>query len=58
VEVLWVPSLIGVLHGGLMDISTADLMSDAAWVLAVNFLLSIAYELYRSTVRAGDSEYD
>ena len=41
-----------------MTTSTSDLMSDAAWVLVATFLLSITYELYRATVRAGDSEYD
>jgi phosphatidylserine synthase len=36
----------------------SDLMSDAAWVLTVTFAISIAYELYRSTIRAGVSEHD
>jgi hypothetical protein len=41
-----------------MTMTTADLMSDAAWVLVGTFLLSIMYELYRATIRAGDSKYD
>lgn len=35
-----------------------DLMTDAAWVLATASTLSIVYELYRSTVRAGTSAHD
>lgn len=35
-----------------------DLMNDAAWVLATASTLSIVYELYRSTVRAGTSQHD
>jgi phosphatidylserine synthase len=36
----------------------SDLTRDAAWVLIVTFSLSIVYELYRATIRAGDSEHD
>ena len=35
-----------------------DFMNDAAWVLSAAFTLSIVYELYRSTIRAGTSEHD
>lgn len=35
-----------------------DLTSDAAWVLTATFTLSIAYELYRATVRSGVSAHD
>lgn len=58
VGALWVPSLVGTSHAGLMYVSTADLIRDAAWVLVVAFVVSIAYELYRATIRAGDSRYD
>lgn len=35
-----------------------DLTSDAAWVLTATFTLSIIYELYRATIRSGESEHD
>lgn len=35
-----------------------DLTTDAAWVLTATFALSLAYELYRATVHAGESEHD
>lgn len=35
-----------------------DLTTDAAWVLTATFALSFAYELYRATVHAGESEHD
>lgn len=35
-----------------------DLTRDAAWVLTITFTLSIAYELYRATIHAGESEHD
>ena len=35
-----------------------DLTTDAAWVLTATFALSLAYEAYRATVHAGESEHD
>ena len=35
-----------------------DLTRDAAWVLTAASVLSIAYELYRATIKAGVSEHD
>jgi hypothetical protein len=36
----------------------ADLMRDAAWVLTIAFALSLVYELYRATTKAGVSRHD
>jgi len=35
-----------------------DLVRHAAWVLLVTFVLSLAYELYRATIKAGTSRHD
>jgi hypothetical protein len=35
-----------------------DLVEQAAWVLVVAFALSLTYELYRATVKAGTSPHD
>jgi hypothetical protein len=35
-----------------------DLVEQAAWVLVVAFVLSLVYELYRATVKAGTSPHD
>ena len=35
-----------------------DLVTQAAWILAVAFVLSLVYELYRATVKAGTSAHD
>ena len=35
-----------------------DLVTQAAWVLLAAFVLSLAYELYRATVKAGTSPHD
>jgi len=35
-----------------------SLVTQAAWVLAASFVLSLAYELYRATARAGSSRND
>jgi len=35
-----------------------SLVTQAAWVLAAAFVLSLAYELYRATARAGSSRHD
>lgn len=35
-----------------------DLVTQAAWVLVAAFVLSLAYELYRATVKAGTSSHD
>lgn len=35
-----------------------DLVTQAAWVLLAAFALSLAYELYRATVKAGTSTHD
>lgn len=35
-----------------------DLVRHAAWVLLVTFVLSLAYELYRATIKAGTSSHD
>jgi hypothetical protein len=35
-----------------------DLMTQAAWVLVAAFVLSLVYELYRTTARAGTSRHD
>jgi hypothetical protein len=40
------------------DVTMIDLARHAAWVLLVTFVLSLAYELYRATVRAGTSRHD
>jgi hypothetical protein len=34
------------------------LATQAAWVLAAAFLLSLVYEIYRATVKAGTSRHD
>jgi hypothetical protein len=36
----------------------ADLATQAAWILTVAFVLSLAYEVYRATAKAGTSEHD
>lgn len=35
-----------------------DLVAHAAWILAINFVLSFVYELYRATIKAGTSRHD
>ena len=35
-----------------------DLVEQAAWVLVAAFVLSLAYELYRATAKAGTSSHD
>lgn len=35
-----------------------DLVTQAAWVLVAAFVLSLAYELYRATAKAGTSRHD
>jgi phosphatidylserine synthase len=35
-----------------------DLMTQAAWVLVAAFVLSLVYELYRATAKAGTSRHD
>lgn len=35
-----------------------DLVRHAAWILVVTFVLSLAYELYRATIKAGTSRHD
>src|SRR5918992_226110 len=35
-----------------------DLVTQAAWVLVAAFLLSLVYELYRATAKAGSSRHD
>ena len=35
-----------------------DLVTQAAWVLAAAFVLSLVYELYRATAKAGTSRHD
>jgi hypothetical protein len=35
-----------------------SLVTQAAWVLAVAFALSLAYEIYRATTKAGTSRHD
>jgi hypothetical protein len=35
-----------------------DLVTQAAWVLVAAFVLSLAYEVYRATVKAGTSVHD
>lgn len=35
-----------------------DLVRHAAWVLLITFALSLVYELYRVTVKAGTSRHD
>ncbi|HCT75883.1 MAG TPA: hypothetical protein DGG94_14265 [Micromonosporaceae bacterium] len=35
-----------------------DLVTQAAWVLTAAFVLSLAYELYRATAKAGTSVHD
>jgi hypothetical protein len=35
-----------------------DLVTQAAWVLVAAFVLSLAYELYRATAKAGTSPHD
>ena len=35
-----------------------DLTRDAAWVLATAFSLSLVYEVYRATIKAGTSQHD
>jgi hypothetical protein len=35
-----------------------DLVTQAAWVLFTAFVLSLAYELYRATAKAGTSPHD
>jgi hypothetical protein len=41
-----------------MPDNVTTLESHAAWVLAVAFAISLAYELWRSTARAGTSRHD
>jgi hypothetical protein len=36
----------------------SDLVTQAAWVLVAAFVLSLAYELYRATAKAGTSPHD
>lgn len=36
----------------------ADLVTQSAWVLVAAFVLSLAYEVYRATVKAGTSVHD
>ena len=36
----------------------AELATQAAWVLTAAFVLSLAYELYRATAKAGTSRHD
>jgi phosphatidylserine synthase len=36
----------------------ADLMTQAAWVLVAAFVISLVYELYRATAKAGTSRHD
>lgn len=36
----------------------ADLVTQAAWALAGAFVLSLAYEVYRATAKAGTSPHD
>lgn len=40
------------------DLGMIDLVRHAAWVLLVTFVLSLAYELYRATIKAGTSRHD
>jgi phosphatidylserine synthase len=35
-----------------------DLVTQAAWVLSAAFVLSLAYEVYRATAKAGTSPHD
>jgi hypothetical protein len=45
-------------HLNKRSIHMPVLMINAAWVLVVAFVLSIAYEFYRSTIKAGVSKHD
>ena len=40
------------------DLGTVDLVRHAAWILLATFVLSLAYELYRATIKAGTSRHD
>lgn len=37
---------------------TGDLTTHAAWVLLIAYVLSLAYEVYRATAKAGTSRHD
>jgi hypothetical protein len=41
-----------------LEVGMTDLVTQAAWVLVAAFVLSLAYELYRATVKAGTSPHD
>jgi len=36
----------------------SELMKHAAWILLITFVLSVLYELYRATIKAGVSRHD
>ena len=36
----------------------SELMRHAAWILLITFALSVLYELYRATIKAGVSRHD
>ena len=36
----------------------SELMRHAAWILLITFVLSVLYELYRATIKAGVSRHD
>jgi hypothetical protein len=40
------------------ELGMIDLVRHAAWVLVVTFVLSVVYELYRATIKAGTSRHD
>jgi phosphatidylserine synthase len=42
----------------VLSIRSVDLVGQAAWILVAAFVLSLAYELYRATVKAGTSPHD
>jgi phosphatidylserine synthase len=41
-----------------LEAGMTDLVTQAAWVLVAAFALSLAYELYRATAKAGTSPHD
>jgi phosphatidylserine synthase len=41
-----------------LEAEMTDLVTQAAWVLVAAFALSLAYELYRATMKAGTSPHD
>jgi hypothetical protein len=41
-----------------LEAGMTDLVTQAAWVLVAAFVLSLAYELYRATAKAGTSPHD